>query len=132
MANSTITNGQSCLEQRGMEARHEELVRRKYNKEEPYSATHPDALSDGDVNGKGTGGSHSAWQPNCQRPKNYFDYSNFNTTTGGGLYDIEGRNGIGGRKKALASQLYNQDNEYSANLIETSANIADGQVRLSW
>ena len=128
----TVKNGQTCLEQRGMEQRAVERVRRTYNEDNQYGPTHPDALSDGDVNGKGTGGDHTAYLPDCNKPKGYFDYSNFNTVTGGGLYDIEGRNGIGGRRKALASQLYNADNQYGASLVNTAQNVADGQVRLNY
>lgn len=128
----TIKNGQTCLEQRGMEERHEEIVRSRYNQDNQYGPAHPDALSDGDVNGKGTGGAHTAWLPDCNKPTNLFDYSNFNTTTGGGLYDIEGRNGVGGRRKSLASQLYNENNQYGAELVNSSQNIADGQIQLNW
>ena len=46
---------QSCLEKKGIESRQEHLVRSDYNKDDFYSVTHKDALSDGDVLGKGTG-----------------------------------------------------------------------------
>ena len=126
---STINeNGQTCLETRGITERNNETVRSDYNINDQYSATHPDALSDGDPQGKGTGhGGHSAYLPDCTKPNNSIDYSNFDTFNGGGQYDIEGRNGIGGRKRALASELYNSENEYSANLISTAENIAQGQ-----
>ena len=42
---------QSCLEKRGMEERHTEINRSDYNINDQYSATHPDALSDGDIQG---------------------------------------------------------------------------------
>lgn len=126
---STINeNGQTCLETRGITERNNETVRSDYNINDQYSATHPDALSDGDPQGKGTGhGGHSAWLPDCSKPNNQINYSNFDTFNGGGQYDIDGRNGIGGRKRALASELYNSENEYSANLISTAENIAQGQ-----
>ena len=125
---STIENGQSCLEKRGMEERHQEIVRSDYNIENPYSATHNDALSDGDVQGKGTGhGGHTAWLPDCTKPTTTINYSNFDTTNGGGYYDIKGRNGIGGRERALASSLYNKENPYGANLIDTEKNQQEGQ-----
>ena len=47
-------NGQTCLEKRGMTERHEEIARSDYNIENQYSATHKDAISDGDTKGKGT------------------------------------------------------------------------------
>lgn len=127
-----LNNGQSCLEKKGMEARHKEIVRNGYSINDEYSATHPDAISDGDVNGKGTGGSHGAWLPDCSKPTNFIDYSNFTTDKGGGKYDIEGRNGIGGRKKAMVSSLYNSEHQYGANLVNTAENIADGQAVISW
>ena len=56
-----------------------------------------------------------------------FDYSNFDTKNGGGLYDIEGRNGIGGRKRQMAYSMYNEENAYGENLVDTSKNVKDGQ-----
>ena len=129
----TIKNGSTCLEQRGMEERQVEIARLNYTKENPYGATHPDAISDGDVNGKGTGtGGHTSYLPDCNKPKNFFDYSNFDTKRGGGYYDINGRNGIGGREKALASQLYNEFNQYGPALVNTSQNVAEGQIVLNY
>lgn len=126
---STINEkGQTCLETRGITERQNETVRSDYNINDQYSATHKDALSDGDPLGKGTGhGGHTAWLPSCQNASNSINYSNFDTFNGGGSLDIEGRNGIGGRKRALASELYNSENEYSANLISSAENIAQGQ-----
>lgn len=119
---------QSCLEKKGIESRHEHLVRSDYNKDDFYSVTHKDALSDGDVLGKGTGsGGHGHSLPDCNKPTTEIDYSDFDTINGGGLYDIEGRNGIGGRTRLLNYCLYNQDNAYSASLIDTTANQNDGQ-----
>lgn len=134
MAETTVQNGQTCLEIRGMEERHRELVRRTYSADNPYGPTHPDALADGDVNGKGVGGGHTAWTPDCTKPTKLFDYSNFTTSPEiqiGGLYDIEGRNGVGGRRKAMAASMYNYQNAYGADLVNTQANIADGQLRLN-
>lgn len=128
-----IKNGQTCLEERGIECRHEEIVRNVYNKDNQYSDIHPDAISDGDVNGKGTGGNTStAWVPDCSKPKNLMNYSNFSTDRGGGKYDIEGRNGVGGRLKAQVSSLYNENYQYGANLVNTALNREDGQVQLNW
>ena len=44
----------TCLEQRSMEERHKEQVRSDYNRENQYNVTHPDALANGDAQGKGT------------------------------------------------------------------------------
>ena len=126
---ATIINGVTCLESRGMEERHNEIVRNDYTIDDQYGPTHPDALSDGDPQGKGTGhGGHTAWLPDCNLPIGYINYSNFDTQNGGGLYDIEGRNDIGGRNRAMASSLYNQEFQYGLSLINTMANINDGQV----
>lgn len=119
---------QSCLEKRAIDERNTEIVRSDYNTSDQYSATHKDAISDGDAQGKGTQhGGHTAWLPDCSKPLNMIDYSNFDTFNGGGYYDIEGRNDIGGRKRAMVNQLYNSDNQYSANLINTEENRNAGQ-----
>lgn len=121
---------QTELEKIGLEARREHLVRKKYNKNNEYSASHPDALSDGDPLGKGTGhGGHSHSIPHATTSK-AIDYGQIDTSGGGGLYDIEGRNGVGGRKWAMSVNLYSENNEYwrGANAIDTSASRADGQI----
>lgn len=123
---------QSCLEKKAIEERHNEIVRSDYNIENQYSSTHKDAISDGDAQGKGTGhGGHTHYLPDCNKPSTTIDYSNFDTTNGGGLYDIEGRNDVGGRKRAIASSLYNSENQYSANLVNTEINVNDGQYQVS-
>lgn len=123
---------QSCLEKKAIEERHNEIVRSDYNIENQYSSTHKDAISDGDAQGKGTGhGGHTHYLPDCNKPSTTIDYSNFDTSNGGGLYDIEGRNDVGGRKKAIASSLYNSENQYSANLVNTEINVRDGQYQVS-
>lgn len=121
---------QSCLEKRGIEERSVEIVRSDYNIENQYGPSHPDALSNGDVNGKGTGhGGHTHYLPDCNKPTSTIDYSNFDTLSGGGLYDIEGRNDVGGRKKAINSSLYNHERQYSANLVNTEINLRQGQYQ---
>jgi len=126
-------NGQSRLEIAGINERSEEIVRSDYNIEDQYSATHKDAISDGDPLGKGTGhGGHTDWLPKTdQLPSNAINYSNFDTTNGGGEYDIHGRNGIGGRERNLSRQLYGPDHQYGPNLVNTEENIAQGQFRIS-
>ncbi len=123
-----LENGQSCLEKRGMDERSEEIVRSDYNAENPYGPTHPDAISDGDPQGKGTGhGGHNAWLPDCTKPTNMIDYSNFDTFNGGGIYDIEGRNDVGGRERSLARSMYNYEQPYGAELVNTTENVKQGQ-----
>lgn len=133
MAENTVKNGVTCLQERGMEARHEQIVRSDYNKDNQYGATHPDAISDGDPQGKGTNhGGHTFTLPDCTKPTSLIDYSNFDTQNGGGLYDIEGREGHPGRKQMMVRSLYSADNQYGAMLVNTAENIADGQAVLSW
>ena len=127
MAN-TVQNGQTCLEKRGYEERHNEIVRSDYNIENQYGPTHQNATSDGDAKGKGTQhGGHTHFLPDCTKPTGMIDYSNFDTENGGGCYDIKGMNGISGRERALAISMYNKEAQYGANLVDTSANVADGQ-----
>ena len=122
---------QSCLEKRGIEQRAIEIVRSDYNENDQYNANHSDAISNGDVLGKGTQhGGHSHYLPDCSKPTSMINYSNFDTTNGGGLYDVEGRNDVGGRRKAMAQSLYNQDYQYGANLVNTEENLKQGQFQL--
>lgn len=119
---------QTCLEIKGIEARNESLTRNDYTRNDEYSVTHKDALSDGDPLGKGTGyGGHTHSVPDCKKPST-ISRSNFDTSGGGGLYDIEGRNGVGGRIFSMNISVYNEENEYNLNSIDTSANVADGQI----
>ena len=124
-----LKNGQSCLEKNGIEERAVEMVRSDYNAENPYSDAHKDALSDGDPLGKGTGysGGVKDTLPNYNGTRGMIDYSNFDTENGGGSYDIDGRNGIGGRIRSLARSMYNKENMYGSNLVNTEQNIIDGQ-----
>jgi hypothetical protein len=123
-----LENGQTCLEKRGMDERGEEIKRSDYSAENPYGPTHPDAISDGDPKGKGTGhGGHNDWLPDCTKPTNMIDYSNFDTFDGGGEYDIYGRNDVGGREKSVARSMYNYERPYGADLVNTIQNVADGQ-----
>lgn len=119
---------QSCLEIRSMDERHEELVRNDYNRDNQYSATHPDALADGDSRGKGTNhGGHTHWLPNCNGTLGVFNYSNFDTAPSSGAgnnADNEARN------TAMARSLYNPDYQYSARLVDTSANVLEGQYQV--
>ena len=122
---------QSCLEKRGIEQRVIEIVRSDYNENDQYNANHSDAISNGDALGKGTQhGGHSHYLPDCNKPTSMINYSNFDTTSGGGGYDIEGRNDVGGRRKAMTQSLYNQDYQYGANLVNTEENLKQGQFQL--
>lgn len=119
---------QTFLEKKAIELRQETKVRNDYDKADVYSSIHKDAISDGDVKGKGTShGGHTHSIPDSNKP-NAINYSTFDTNGGGGLYDIEGFNGKGGRTFLSNISKYNKGYEYGANLIDTSANLADGQI----
>jgi hypothetical protein len=55
------------------------------------------------------------------------NYSNLDTTAGGGAYDIHGRNGVGGRNRLMTYNIYNNDNAYGPDSVDSSMNIEDGQ-----
>ena len=124
-------NNQSCLEVKGIEKRQEGLVRNDYTQNDEYNQTHPDAISNGDPQGKGSGhGGHTHYLPDCTLPPTLMDYSNFDTSASnvGGSYDIEGRNGVGGRNYLKAISKYNEENQYGVNSVDTSLNVLDGQI----
>lgn len=119
---------QTCLESKGISSRHENILRNDYSQNDEYSALHKDALSDGDPLGKGTGhGGHGHYLPDCSKGQTMIDYSNFDTENGGGLYDIEGRNGVGGRNFLKNISLYNENDQYGSNSVDTTANQLEGQ-----
>jgi hypothetical protein len=123
---------QSSLEINAIEERHNELVRSDYNKNNAYSESHEDAISNPEdknkILGKGTNsGGHQHSVPDKTKSKTLFNYSNFDTNNGGGAYDIHGRNEQGGRNRLLKINLYNKDNAYGPNSVDTSANIEEGQ-----
>ena len=134
---------QTALEKIGIDVRQGEQVRpgenvgnildNDYNKNDEYSVTHKDALSDGDPQGKGTGhGGHTHSIPDHSKPSTMYDYSNIDTEKGGGQYDIEGRNGIGGRTFLKNISLYNENYQYGPGIIDTRANQADGQIVIGY
>ena len=119
---------QTCLEVKGIESRNNLITRNDYTRNEEYSAIHPDALATGDPQGKGTGhGGHLHSIPDCTAPST-INYSNFDTENAGGLYDIEGRNGVGGRNFLKNISMFNEANQYTLNYVDTTANVADGQI----
>lgn len=122
---------QSKLEKTGIEERKNETLKSTYNVGDQYSATHEDALSTGDAQGKGTGhGGHTHWLPDTSKASTTINYSNFDTENGGNIYDIEGRNNVGGRKNAIASSLYNQEHQYGLHLIDSEENQRQGQFKM--
>lgn len=122
---------QSYLEKKAIEERNNEIVKNDYDSENVYGKTHKDAISNGDVLGKGTNhGGHTYTLPDYSKGTHTIDYSNFDTTNGGGLYDIEGRNNIGGRKKMVSISLYNSEKQYGLNYINSEENLKQGQFKL--
>ena len=116
---------QSCLEKRGIEERHEEIVRNDYTRDNQYSSTHPNALATGDEKGKGTGhGGHTYFLPNCNGPMGVFDYSNFDTNPASGA---GGKTDNETRKVAMARSVFNAENAYSAKIVDTTKNVREGQ-----
>lgn len=121
---------QTSLEKKGIDLRKETVVRNDYDRADNYSSIHKDAISDGDKKGKGTThGGHTHSIPDHNKPST-INYSTLDTTNGGNLYDIEGLNGKGGRNFLTTISKYNKENEYGINSIDTSANLADGQIIL--
>ena len=82
--------------------------------------------------GKGTGhGGHTHWLPNADATSpTTINYSNFDTENGGNIYDKEGRNNVGGREKSIKLSLYNKENQYSINLIDSEENQRQGQYKM--
>lgn len=124
------------LEIKGFEKREDLIIRNDYTKNDEYNETHKDAISDGDPQGKGTGhGGHTHVIPNHELALNTpdhiwyseYNYSQLDTENGGGSYDIEGRNGIGGRNWIKAISKFNEENQYGIDYVDTTLNIADGQ-----
>lgn len=125
------SQGQTCLEINAIEERQDEIKRNDYNSSNEYKAGHKDAVSDGDPQGKGLEGGHSHGfsLPDCTMPKNIISYKNFPTDLAGGQYDLEGRNSRGGYNRSMTRSLYNKENPYGAELVNTSENVAQGQYR---
>lgn len=116
---------QSKLEKTGIEERKNETLKSSYNVEDQYSATHKDALSTSDAQGKGTNhGGHTHWLPDTSKASTTINYSNFDTENGGNVYDIESR------KNAIASSLYNQEHQYGLHLIDSEENQRQGQFKM--
>lgn len=120
---------QQRLEIEAIDHRKELLVQNNYQSgsDTEYNEQHKDALATGDPQGKGTGMSMGVAPVPGLSTSRAISYSNLNTKEGGGLYDIEGRNGVGGRHKLMTMSLYNEESEYGPNSVDTSKNVALGQ-----
>ena len=120
----------SCLEIVSMDESHEELLKNEYNPDNEYTRSHPNALNidnGDDKRGKGTGSSgHSHWLPDCTGQLGIINYSNFDTDVS---FHAGNRADNDARQTALSRSMYNKDNEYSASLVDTSMNVAEGQYK---
>lgn len=135
---------QKRLEKIAIELRHNTpYINNDYSKEDGkvYSDQHPDAKSNGTPLGKGTGVEMDFSVPGSTESraistKNLITTESPNQTVGG-YYDIYGTEGVtgafqgkSGRKWANTLNLYSVENEYSADSVDTSANLMEGQYRV--
>ena len=131
---------QSNLERIAIDERKEELIRSPfdYNENNKYEAGHKNATADGDAKGKGTGiplGTAELSHHKDTHKTAHIDYSTMDTTSAaGGKYDTDGTQGVqgafqgdAGRKYLSSINLYDENNEYGTNSVDTSANRAEGQ-----
>lgn len=122
-----MAQAQSCLEILSIKERHNEIIRSDYNKENQYSATHPDALATGDWQGKGTGaGGRQHSLPDCTSftGASVFKFDDFDTAPSshaGNNKDNEKR------EESFVRSLYTAENNYYNRVIDTSANVREGQ-----
>ena len=132
---------QSNLERIGIDEREREFIASpyKYDEQNPYSATHPDALSDGDTKGKGSGKSMSALSIPTVKGTHKSTKGTFGVTIDtdidskiGGKYDIEGTKGVSGAFQGDAGRdflvggglnMYSEKNEYGQESVDTTKNI---------
>lgn len=120
---------QSRLESEAIQHRDVLLVKNDYMKgsEQEYNEEHKDARADGDPLGKGTGNPlGTAPRPGTTDNK-AISYANVNTKDAGGQYDVEGRNGVGGRERLVAMNLYGPDSSYGLDSVDTTKNVEAGQ-----
>ena len=123
---------QQRLEIEALEMRKKLVQENDYQKgaDHEYSSDHKDALSDGDPLGKGTGVPLGVASRPGEDPSKGISYRNMDTKHGGGKYDIEGRPEVGksGREQLMVMNLYNEASAYGVDSVDTSANVAEGQV----
>jgi len=117
------TDGQTYLEQEGIDLRHEQAARSDYSQQNEYNEQHPDALSTGDAQGKGTGdyGGHGWIVPDMTKPKGEMS-GMFNTEAGGNNCDERSRGVM------TARSLYGPDRQYGIDIVpNTAKNRLEGQ-----
>ena len=121
---------QSRLESEAIPHREGLLIRNDYQEgDHEYSEAHPDAMATGDPLGKGTGVPLGVAPRPGSVDSKAISYSNMNTIDGGGQYDVEGRDSVGksGRVQLMAMNLYNKENYYDTDSVDTTENRNRGQ-----
>lgn len=127
---------QSNLEKIGFERRNEhELLRNDIQKNQPYDTEHDTAIWHGENDethplGKGTkhgGHQHSLPKEYNELTKN-MPSNQLDIEHGGGSYDIYGHPKKGGGRKFLTTMnIYDKNNQYGIDAINTEENVKDGQ-----
>lgn len=122
-------NGQSYLEIEAIQARKEQMERSDYNQNNEYSESHPDALSTGDMRGKGTGnfGGPTYTVPDMNKPKSQIGGSGFNTEAGGNSCDVSAREIMTARSLYGPGRQYGLASMGADVYVDTTINRADGQ-----
>ena len=128
---------QSELERIANDERTQEFIKSPYTYDEqtPYSASHPDALADGDEKGKGT--NTPSTHLSIPTTKGTYNTSTMmgttvNTSNGGNIYDTDGTKGVNkafqgdaGRKYLAFGGInpYNENNEYGPQSVDTTNSV---------
>lgn len=114
---------QTRLEKEGLNYRENNLPKSEYQRESnEYSAEHPNAKSDGDARGKGVGtAAHAYLLPDENASKTSYK-NTLITDKGGSSVDTTQRTYL------QSINLYNENRAYGPNSVDTSANVADGQI----
>lgn len=137
---------QSRLENVAISKRDSLIIKNEYSEIEgkEYNETHKDALSDGDVNGKGNGTSMTYAIPETDSfyisnegvRVQKINYSTIVThengaNTIGGEYDRNGNPSIkkSGRNGLMNINKFSPDNEYGEDSVDTTENILLGQYK---
>lgn len=125
-------NGQTYLEFEGIQARKiqtgENDYKRGIENVDEYGEQHQDALATGDEKGKGTGdfGGHGWIRPDMDIDKNQRS-GQFNTSEGGNSCDYKLRGMMLARSNYYPGFNGQDGREYGKDLIDTTANVRDGQ-----
>ena len=121
------------LQDEAIKKREELVVKNDYMNapDKVYNSQNKDALSDGDPLGKGTGVPLGVAPKPGEVNSKAISYQNFDAEHGGGLYDIKGRNGVGGRERLMVMNLYNKENKYGPESVDTTENVLQGQIKMT-